>query len=54
MSGDALPHLDPRGLELTRQVLQPSVSDAPVWLPDIGPDGGRLERPGETAPRAAR
>lgn len=54
MSGDALPDLDARGLELTRQLLQPSAADAPLWLPDAGPDGGRLERPGETAPRTAR
>ncbi len=52
MSGDALPDLDRRGLELTRQLLQPSASDAPLWLPDAGPDGGRIERPGGTALRA--
>lgn len=54
MSGDALPDLDLRGLDLTRQLLQPSASDPPVWLPDAGPDGGRIERAGETTPRAAR
>ena len=54
MSGDALPDLDLRGLELTRQLLQPSASDPPVWLPDAGPDGGRIERAGETTPRAAQ
>lgn len=53
MSGDALPDLDSRGLELTRQLLRPSVSDAPVWRPDAGPDGGRLEQPGDSAPRTA-
>jgi alpha-galactosidase len=43
MSGDRLVGLDARGLEITRALLRPSGAGPVRWLPDDGPDGGRIE-----------
>lgn len=42
LSGDRLPELDARGLDLTRTLLRPSRHDPVSWRPEAGPDGGRL------------
>lgn len=49
-SGDPLARLDDHGLALTRRILRPSLPGPIGWLPDAGPDGGRIVRGVEAKP----
>ena len=42
VSSDPLDRLDPRGVEITRRLLRPSIGASPLWNPFAGPDQGRL------------